>query len=118
MRGSHRGSHEGHCSLWVPPPPHMPGVPLLALPRGSANYQVMDCCLRTSLRPIPAKHVHDYREQRIQEGCPFHHSRRQGPGPASRWPRRLTDFLEQSYQRPASAVGIPLGTWARGRSLR
>ncbi|KAL8204115.1 UNVERIFIED_CONTAM: hypothetical protein K2H54_068186, partial [Gekko kuhli] len=33
-------------------------------------YQVMDCCLRTTSRPIPYKLLRGYREQYIQEGCP------------------------------------------------
>ncbi|XP_015282286.1 PREDICTED: C-C motif chemokine 19-like [Gekko japonicus] len=32
-------------------------------------YQVTDCCLRTSWRPIPYKILRSYREQHIQEGC-------------------------------------------------
>ncbi|XP_053159313.1 C-C motif chemokine 19 [Hemicordylus capensis] len=47
---------------------------MVALSLGSilqvaGNYQVMDCCLRTSPVRIPPQLVHDYREQQIQEGC-------------------------------------------------
>ncbi|XP_053265087.1 C-C motif chemokine 19-like [Podarcis raffonei] len=36
----------------------------------SGDYQVMDCCVRTSSMPIPAKVVRDYRDQYVQDGCP------------------------------------------------
>ncbi|XP_042309649.1 C-C motif chemokine 19-like [Sceloporus undulatus] len=35
----------------------------------SGHSQVMDCCVRTSPIPIPAKIVRSYREQHVQEGC-------------------------------------------------
>ncbi|XP_062828720.1 C-C motif chemokine 19-like [Anolis carolinensis] len=35
----------------------------------SEGHQVMDCCVRTSPVPIPAKIIRSYRDQHSQEGC-------------------------------------------------
>uniref|UniRef100_A0A670J8S0 Chemokine interleukin-8-like domain-containing protein n=1 Tax=Podarcis muralis TaxID=64176 RepID=A0A670J8S0_PODMU len=49
--------------------PALAGLCLLWQRRVSGDYQVMDCCVRTSSMPIPAKVVRDYRDQYVQDGC-------------------------------------------------
>ncbi|OXB79212.1 UNVERIFIED_CONTAM: hypothetical protein H355_006671 [Colinus virginianus] len=34
-----------------------------------AGNNVLDCCLRTSEKPIPRRIVQDYRMQLVQDGC-------------------------------------------------
>ncbi|XP_006026613.1 C-C motif chemokine 19 [Alligator sinensis] len=83
------------------------GLAILALcallpARGSSN--ALDCCLRTSAVPIPARIVLRYEEQLALEGCPVEatvfltvRSRRLCAPPHLHWVRHLREKLDRRH---------------------
>ncbi|XP_062984792.1 C-C motif chemokine 19-like [Elgaria multicarinata webbii] len=80
----------------------------------SGDHQVMDCCLRTSPVPFPHKLVRNYREQRIQEGCPVHavvlitvRGKQLCAPPSARWVKHLKRMLDRRHHHKKSSGTFP-----------
>ncbi|XP_077202506.1 C-C motif chemokine 19-like [Paroedura picta] len=70
-------------------------------------YQVMDCCLRTSSWPIPAKFLRGYRHQQGHEGCLLHavvfitvKGRKLCAPLHAPWVQQLKEWLDSGRKRP------------------
>ncbi|NP_001289097.1 C-C motif chemokine 19 precursor [Gallus gallus] len=77
-----------------------------------AGNNVLDCCLRTSEKPIPWRIVQDYRMQLVQDGCDIPATvfitakgKRLCAPPQAPWVLRLREKLDTSSARKVPNQG-------------
>ncbi|POI24487.1 hypothetical protein CIB84_011763 [Bambusicola thoracicus] len=97
------------CAL--PPPVH-------------AGNNVLDCCLRTSEKPIPWRIVQDYRMQLVQDGCDIPATvfitakgKRLCAPPQAPWVLRLREKLDTSSARKVGAGPCSVRVLGNGNSV-